>query len=555
MTKLTVFTAKHIRTMDAGRPLADAVAVKDGRIVSVGTLATMRNWLDREEHVIDDRFSDKVIFPGFIDPHTHLQASGSLMGMTYIGPLDQNGPNGFDAGLTSRQAVLDKFKRVADQDPMSQDPILAWGFDPALHGGQLHRDELDAVSATRPIWTMTYAPHVVVANSPMLDIIGVDETTNVYGIEKYDDGRLNGQFIELGATTIALRPVVGFLADPKRGAAALWAQGRTAQKAGITLTADMAFGKLGIDYELGLHKKVVEDDAFPLRMLLVPLGPPLNAQHGAEAPSYLRKLMASNTDKLAVHGVKFINDGSYPAQTLRLRYPGYLDGHKGHRGETPWEDLLGAMLPYWKAGFQIHSHANGDETVEMTLDLLEQLQLAHPRFDHRFTIEHYCLSTPDQARRLKALGGLASVNNMFVHYRALLHADSGFGFDRAEATARLGSLEREGVVFALHSDFSLVLTPISPLTAVWIAVERIALDGKTVLAPGERIGVDRAMRAITIDAAHVIGRDRVHGSVEVGKYADFTVLDEDPYEVEPARIRDIRVHATVLGGKPFLTEN
>ena len=136
-----------------------------------------------------------------------------------------------------------------------------------------------------------------------------------------------------------------------------------------------------------------------------------------------------------------------------------------------------------------------------------------------------------------------------------MHADCGFGFDRAEATARLGSLEREGVVFALHSDFSLVLTPISPLTAVWIAVERIALDGKTVLAPGERIGVDRAMRAITIDAAHVIGRDRVHGSVEVGKYADFTVLDEDPYEVEPARIRDIRVHATVLGGKPFLTEN
>ena len=64
MTKLTVFTAKHIRTMDAGRTLTDAVAVKDGRIVSVGTLATMRNWLDREEHVIDDRFSDKVIFPG-----------------------------------------------------------------------------------------------------------------------------------------------------------------------------------------------------------------------------------------------------------------------------------------------------------------------------------------------------------------------------------------------------------------------------------------------------------------------------------------------------------
>ncbi|MGB0410564.1 MAG: amidohydrolase [Pikeienuella sp.] len=555
MSKLKVFTAKRIRTMDAGRPLANAVAVKDGRIVSVGTLETMKRWLEREEHEIDTSFQDKVIFPGFIDPHTHLQASGVLMGMTYIGPLDQNGPNGFDEGLASRAAVLDKLRKTVEQDPVSVSPVLAWGFDPALHGGQLHRDELDAISSTRPIWTMTYAPHVVVANSPMLELIGVDETTNVYGIEKYEDGRLNGQFIELGATSIALRPVIGFLADAERGAAALRAQAQTAQKVGITLTADMAFGKLGIDYELTLHKKVVEDDSFPLRMLLVPLAPGLTAAHGADAPKYLKSLMAKNTDKLAVHGVKFINDGSYPAQTLRLRYPGYLDGHEGHRGETPWDELVEAMLPYWKAGVQIHSHANGDETVEMTLDLLEQLQLAHPRFDHRFTIEHYCISTPDQARRLKALGGLASVNNMFVHYRALLHADSGFGFDRAEATARLGSLEREGVVFALHSDFSLVLTPISPLAAVWIAVNRIALDEETVLAPGERIGVDRAMRAITIDAAHVIGRDAVHGSVEVGKHADFTVLDEDPYDVDVANIRDIRVHATVLAGRTFETEN
>lgn len=555
MGKLKVFTAKCIRTMDAGRPLANAVAFKDGRIVSVGTLETMKRWLEREDHEIDTSFADKVIFPGFIDPHTHLQASGVLMGMNYIGPLDQHGPNGFDEGLGSRAAVLEKLAAVVAEDPNADDPVLAWGFDPALHGGQLHRDELDAISSTRPIWTMTYAPHVVVANSPMLDIIGVDASTNVYGIEKYDDGRLNGQFIELGATSIALRPIIGFLTDPKRGAVALRAQARTAQKAGITMTADMAFGKLGVDYELALHKKVVEAEDFPLRMLLVPLAPGINAAHGADAPKYLKSLMAQNTDKLAVHGVKFINDGSYPAQTLRLRSPGYLDGHEGHRGQTPWDELVEAMLPFWKAGFQIHSHANGDETVEMTLDLLEQLQLAHPRFDHRFTIEHYCISTPDQARRLKALGGLASVNNMFVHYRALLHADSGFGFDRAEATARLGSLEREGVVFALHSDFSLVLTPISPLAAVWIAVNRIALDEETVLAPGERIGVDRALRAITIDAAHVIGRDAAHGSVEVGKHADFTVLDDDPYDVDAADIRDIRVHATVLGGATFLTDN
>lgn len=555
MSRNKVYVAKRIRTMDEGRPLAEAVAVRDGRIVSVGTLETMRSWLEKDDYEIDRTFADKVLFPGFIDPHTHLQASGILMGMVYIGPIDQHGPNGFDQGLGSRAAVLEKLRKTSDEMTNPKTPLLAWGFDPALHGGQLHRDELDEISATRPIWTMTYAPHVVVANSPMLEKIGVDETTNVYGVERYGNGRLNGQFIEMGATSLAMRPLSDFFGDPERTRQALRIQGRTAQKAGITMTADMAFGKNGFEHDYQLHSEVIESDDYPLRMLLVPISMGITRDHGSDGPAFLKKVMMRNTDKLAVHGIKFINDGSYPAQTLRLRFPGYLDDHTGHRGVTPWEDLYETMLPYWKAGFHIHSHANGDETVQMTLDVLEQLQLAHPRFDHRFTIEHYCISTPDQARRLKALGGLASVNIMFVHYRALLHAESGFGFDRAEATARLGSLERAGVIFALHSDFSLVLTPISPLTAVWIAATRIALDGKTVLAPGERISIDRALQAITIDAAHILGRDAAFGSVEVGKHADFTILDEDPYEVEVDRIRDIRVHATVLGGKTFLTEN
>ena len=537
--------------MDPGRPVASAVAVKDGRIVSVGTLETMRPWLERQTFEIDDTFRDKVMFPGFIDPHTHFRMSGVYMGLTYIGPIDQQGPRGFNTGLATREEVLGKLAEVDRTLVDPNEPILAWGLDPAVQGGQLHRDELDTISKRRPIWTVTYAPHVVVANSAMLEVIGVDESTNVYGIERYSDGRLNGQFIERGATQIATRPVARHLADPARGVEAIRALGAVAQKAGITATADMVFGYLDLEREWEEHKEVVLDPSFPLRMYLVPIEGKVRANHGDEAITFLKSLKGRNNEKLAFHGIKFVNDGSYPAMTLRLRAPGYLDGREGHRGETPWEDLVETMLPYWKAGIQIHSHANGDETVAMTLDVLEALQLRHPRFDHRFTIEHYCISTPDQARRLKALGGLASVNNYFVHYRSMIHAEQGFGPDRAQATARLGSLEREGVVFAIHSDFSLVLTPIHPLTAVWIAVNRLALDGRSVQAPGERIGLDRAMRAITIDAAHILSRDHELGSVEVGKHADFTILDDDPYDVEAMAIRDIPVWGTVLGGSVF----
>lgn len=552
MTRLTIFTARRIRTMDPGRPLASAVAVKDGKIVSVGSLDSMKPWLEREPFDVDERYAEKVIFPGFIDPHTHFRLSGVLMSLTYVGPIDQHGPNGFDHGVPSREAVLERLRAAANTGSVDE-PIVAWGLDPAVQGGHLDRDTLDSISTTRPIWVLAYAPHVVAVNSPMLKRIGVDETTNVYGIERYPDGRLNGQFIELGAVHVAMRAVAQYLGRPTAGVEAIWALGKLAQSVGITATADMGFGTMGFETEWAEHQQVVNDEEFPMRMFLVPVEGGIRRAHGAASPQYLLDLKSQNTDKLAFHGVKFINDGSYPAMTLRLNYPGYLDGHEGHRGETPWDELFETMLPYWKAGVQIHSHANGDETVQMTLDVLERLQLAHPRFDHRFTIEHYCISTPAQARRLKALGGLASVNNYFVHFRSQLHSTQGYGPDRAEATARLGSLAREGVTFALHSDFSLVLTPISPLTAVWIAVNRIGLDGETVLAPGERIDVDRAMRAITVDAAHILSRDHVMGSIEAGKLADFTILDDDPYDVDPLSIRDIRVHGTVLGGKVFET--
>ena len=550
MGKLTVFIAKRIRTMDTGRPIAEAVAVADGRIVSVGTLNTMRPWLDRYEYTIDDTFNNKVIFPGFIDPHTHFRMSGVFMGLTYIGPIDQQGPRGFQKGITTREGVLDKLKAADAKLDDPDRPILAWGLDPAVQGGQLHRDELDSVSKSRPIWTVTYAPHVVVCNSAMLKVAGVDESTNVYGVERYAGGRLNGQFIERAATSIATRPVAKYLNEPGMGVEAIRALAKTAQQAGITATAEMIFGYLDFEAEWAEHKEAVLDPDFPLRMYLVPIEGRIRGAHGDRAPDFLLEIQNQNTDKLAFQGVKFVNDGSYPAMTLRLRQPGYLDGHEGHRGENPWEELVEVMLPYWKAGIQIHSHANGDETIDMTLNLLEELQRIHPRFDHRFTIEHYCISTPDQARRLKALGGLASVNNYFVHYRSLIHAEQGFGPDRAEATARLGSLEREGVVFALHSDFSLVLTPIHPLTAAWIAVNRVATDG-SVQAPGERINIDRAMRAVTIDAAHVLSRDRELGSIEVGKHADFAILEDDPYEVEAMTVKDIAVWGTVLGGKVF----
>ena len=550
LTDLRVYTAARIHTMDPGRPVGSAIAVADGRIVSVGDLQSMQPWLRRNPHVIDDSYADKVLLPGFVDPHTHLRLSGTYMGLNYIGPIDSPSPTGLRRGLVDRDAVLAEIGRlVADaSDPTV--PVIAWGYDPASQLGHLDRDLLDQVSDRVPIWIISYAPHIVYVNTPMLALIGVDDESTGHGLGRFPDGRLNGWFVETEAVARATRPVTALLYAPGFGRAAIDRMGSVAAAAGVTTTADLLWGIESFEREWDEHRAAIDEGTFPLRISMIAFEASLRRHYGDDMIQYLASKRAEGDDRLTSHGVKFVNDGSYPSMTLMMNSPGYLDADTGHTGEVPWEDMVERMLPFWKAGVQIHSHANGDRTLDMTLDTLQALQDLHPRFDHRFTVEHYCISDTAQARRLAALGGKASVNVYFVHYRAQMHADDGFGPDRSEATARLGSLEREGVVFGLHSDFNLVVAPLSPLTAAWAAVNRLGADGSTVLAPGERIGVDRALRAVTIDAAHLLRRDDAVGSLEVGKLADMTVLDDDPYEVDPARLRDIGVHGTILGGQP-----
>lgn len=549
MKRLKVFTAAQIHTMDSGRPTATAVAVNEGRIVSVGNLKTMQPWLRRVPHDIDDTFADKIIMPGFIDPHTHLRLSGTYMGLNYVGPITSTDPQGKPIqGLPTRDSVISQLKMLVAANSANKS-VVVWGYDPGMQEGHLDRDMLDAISTEVPIWVIAYAPHIIYTNTPMIDLIGVDENSRIHGLGRYADGRLNGWFIETEATAVASKPVRDQVYGAGFGLQSLKLQGQVAVNSGVTTTADMIYGIESFDREWDDHVKAMASGDLPLRMLMVPFEGRVRRAFGDDFLEFYNNMRAKSTDRLAIHGVKFVNDGSYPSMTLRLNFPGYLDGEVGLTGEVQWQDMFERMLPFWQSGIQIHSHANGDETVDMTLNTLNALQNHSPRFDHRFTIEHYCISTVAQARRLAALGGLASVNPYFVHYRSQIHADRGFGPDRSEATARLGSLVEAGATFALHSDYNLVVAPMHPLTAAWIAVNRLAADNETVVAPGERISVHQAMKAITVDAAFVLNRDHQLGSLEVGKHADMVVLDDDPYQVNPNNLRDIGIQGTLLGGE------
>ena len=546
--KLKIYTAKRILTMDQGRPFATAIAVSGDRIVSTGTLETLKPYMDRHPYEIDDSFKDNILMPGFIDTHTHLLMSGMFMGFYYVGPIPSYGAKGdTNDPCHSREDVLQRIRGIVSKVGDSKEPIVCWGYDRAKYGEDPDRDMLDEISDTIPIVIINYAPHVSYANSPFLKAAGMDESTEVKGMGRYPDGRLNGWFVEQAAFNKMLGGLKDLVIPKDFFERSVSLHAEACIHNGVTAVADMAWGLFDFDREWATHEKLL-DDSFPIRVSMVPYEPNLSHKFGDKRFDYLDKMRAKNTDRLQAHGIKFQNDGSFPATTSIIGYPGYLDEDTGATGDTKWEDNVEWYWPYWERGIRIHSHANGDATLEMTLDCLEELQKRKPRFDHRFTIEHYAMSNPEQAYRLAALGGAASVNIYFTHYRALLHSNYAYGPDRAEATARTGSLARAGARFCLHADFNMVVVPMKPLEGAWIAVNRLAEDDKTVVAPGERISVEQALRGITIDGAWMIDREKDLGSLEPGKLADMAILAEDPLEVDPMKLRDIEVLGTISGG-------
>ena len=274
---------------------------------------------------------------------------------------------------------------------------------------------------------------------------------------------------------------------------------------------------------------------------------------GDRAVEEVTKLRYTSNERLIFNGVKFYAADAFVSLGMELQYPGYIDNNrfKGLFMYSSKEAFLNAMRPWWNAGFQIHVHSNGSGGNQITLDALAALQAETPRFDHRFSFEHFGISSTAQVRQVKALGAVISTNPYYVSERADLNADY-IGADRASLAARMNTILKENIVLSLHSD-----TPVgvpSPLYEVWTAVNRIGeLSGKTH-APAERVrNVERAMRMVTIDAAYTLGVDDRVGSIEAGKFADFVVLDKDPQEVSAKTIKDVKVIATITAGRTMLT--
>ncbi len=546
--ELTVFPARRIVTMDPSMPSATAVAVRDDRVVAVGTMDTLRPWLDAHEYEIDERLKNKVLLPGFIDPHLHPGLGASLLGQNeIIAPEDWLLPDRLVKGVPDRVSYLARLRELVAREPDTDSAFFTWGWNSYWHGA-LTRHDLDAISATRPIVVTQRSAHEVVLNTAALEAahISAEIAATVPDGVDWDAGR----FWERGRT-VATAGVNRYLRDPATAGDGLALVADLVHRGGVTTISDPGLAPAANTPQWARFKAAFDTDRTPFRTLLVAGARGYDARPGATLEAKFEADRAANTRRLIfTKGIKHFADGAMFAQYMQMGEPGYIDGHHGE-WLTPPDQLKPQIEPFWEAGFDVNIHVNGDRGVDVTLDALHALLEEHPRPDIRYILQHFGFSRQDQATRIGRLGATVSATGYYLWLLGDKWAEVGIGPDRADRMIRLGSLARNGVTVTLHSD--LPMGPVRPLLAVWSVTTRKTASG-TVRGAEEALTLDQALRAVTVDAAWSLRMDHEIGSIAAGKKADFVVLDEDPYAVALDHVKDIRIWGTVFEGQVFPVE-
>jgi predicted amidohydrolase YtcJ len=554
---ITIFIAKNIITLDSMQPTATAVAVKDHRIYSVGTLDQMKSWMRPGTYAINYTFQNAVIVPGFIEPHSHWTMLAIFTAHPYVGFWDFPGLNGtMLKAIKSKSAVIDYLKA---EDKKITDPsavLFAFGYDPIyFNNSSLTAADLDQVSTTRPIFVLNANGHIGYINSLLLSKVGYNSDTQIKGVLKDPTGKPNGILEEAEAMSPVLYSIYSQLFTPDSFSQGLYGMAETAHRLGLTTVSDLFFGGPGEKMMIEQMHKAANDVNYPVRTVVVSNGMLLSEMEQKDEGrgiAYLTNLMQANEENLRFNGVKFISDGSIQGFTARLKWPGYFNGAPNGLFDMTTEQLKTAALPFWKAGIPLHVHVNGDEATDSALDVLEYLQNQAPRKSNIFVLEHDQLSSPEQFTRTHRLGAYVDLFPNHIYYWGDQDYSITLGPDRANRLDSVNEAKKHDIIYALHTDSP--VTPLGSLHSMWAAMNRMTASGR-VLGADQRISAEDALRGVTLNAAYVLNLQNEIGSIAIGKKADFTVLARDPY-LEPAKtIKDIPVVATIQNGHVFLISN
>lgn len=516
-----IVTGAKVLTMDPNTPKAEAIAVLGDRILAVGTDEEILYYANAGTVRVDGR--GMTVTPGFIDAHSH--------------PLMAEAAVGVNVNLRRIDDVKEALAGKAANTPPGH-WVRGVMYDDTKFEDErpLNRNDIDEAVPDHPVYVGHRGGHTGVVNSKALEIAGVTNDTPdpVGGRFFHENGELTGKvaenavdvFFKVGTWPVIDRAV-------RQQSATIASKSMTA--AGLTSTTD-AYG--GLD-DMIAYQDARDAGELYFRVSFMP---------GGNSKVYEGLKIAGmrsgfGDEILRIGAVKFSADGSASERTMYMSTP--YEGTDDHGILTMTQDeIYDAVDDAVAHGFRVGIHANGDLTIDMVLKAYERVLRDHTGPNPRHRIEHCSLINDDLLARIKAAGVVPTPFYTYAHYHGNKWVD--YGEEKMEHMFAHRSFLDAGIPVAPASDYP--PGPFEPMMAIQSMVTRKDLRGR-VWGPSQRISVSEAMQICTVHGAYASFEEDIKGTLEPGKLADFVVLENDPHDVDPDTIIDIKIIRTVMGGK------
>lgn len=535
----TIYTGGDIITVNELQPQAEAIAVKDGSILAVGYRDEVLKYKGPKTLLVD--LAGNTLVPGFIDPHGHVFNTGIQAISANLLPRPDGGVN----DIAELQAALKAWAEQNQKLTAEYGWIVGFGYDDAQLKEQRHptRDDLDQVSTTLPVVIVHQSGHLGAMNSKALEILGLDaDTKNPPGgvIRRKEGSQEPDGVLEENAFFSQLFSLLGKLSPDANKA--LFAAGVNLYKSFGYTTAQE--GKASLD-SVATMEAVANSGNLDIDVVAYP-----DITVGAEAMK-APWLSRTYSGHFRLGGIKLTLDGSPQGKTAWLTQPYY----KVPTGQTPDYQGYSAFTDQQVNGFvdqafnnnwQVLAHVNGDAAIDQFINAIRAAEKKYGMADRRPVAIHAQTARLDQVEAFKALGIIPSFFPMHTYYWGDWHRDSVLGSDRAANISPTGWAIERGMIFTSHHDAPVAMP--DALRVISSTVNRVTRSGK-VLGPEHRTTPLVGLKAHTLWSAYQHFEEKSKGSLEVGKLADFAVIDGNLFTVDPLKIAEIKVLETIKEGK------
>ncbi len=532
-----IYHSGNIITIDDAKPKAEAVAVSEGKILAVGSNQEILGLKGSETHLLDLRGS--TMLPGFVDAHGHVMAGGlQALSANLLAP-----PDGEVRDIASLQQTLRDWMENNAEAVEKIKLVVGFGYDNAQLAELRHptRDDLDEVAKDLPIVLVHQSGHIISVNSSALEVGEITaQTANPTGgvIRRGEDGKEpNGVLEETAAFPLLLKLLGRVGAEGSKvfltAGTELWARfgyttaqdGRSMPNAVATMKAVAEAGGLNIDV-------VSYPDVLVDRELIK------------------REYSPTYRNRFRVAGAKLTIDGSPQGFTAWRDRPyykpvgNYPPGYLGYPAATA-EQVGDAIDWAFANDLQIITHSNGEASSDQLIAFIGAAQAKYGAADRRPVLIHGQFLREDQVDSLKSLGIMPSLFPMHTFYWGDWHREHTVGPLLADNISPTGWCLKRGMKFTSHHDAPVAFP--DSMRVLDATVTRRSRSGD-IIGPAQRVDVMTALKAMTIWPAWQHFEEDAKGSIEVGKLADFVILDQDPTAVDPEELDQIRVLETIKEG-------